>query len=182
MSPGPIPRKLSDANCLVPSRSRRVRLWRRLSSLSRTPVGNRESQNGGAADLTPWLDISFLPFKTIHKCFVRPKYSMIPTEKSRFFVEQSSKPFFSLIRDFCHFLPGLELSRWVPSLLCWLALRELAWGRGWTQMNTAVCPRSTPLGTVRFTGTFLAAKRDGCSVFSGLTRLFETIWTSSGGA
>lgn len=105
MSPGPIPRKLSDANCLVPSRPRRVRLWRRLSSLSTTPVGNRESQNGGAAWLNPltWHFVSsisnypqmFRASDIFHDPYRKKADFLLSNHLSLFFAYQGLLPFFA---------------------------------------------------------------------------------------
>ena len=59
-----------------------------------------------------------------------PKYSVIVAENKGF----SSRNYLGLfvvdLGHFCHFLPGLAISRSAPNLLWSLGYRELAWVRG----------------------------------------------------
>ena len=59
-----------------------------------------------------------------------PKYSMIVAENRGFSSRNYLGLFLADLGLFCHFLPGLGLSRSVPSLLWSLGQREQAWVRG----------------------------------------------------
>ena len=61
---------------------------------------------------------------------IRPKYSMIVAENRGFSSRNYLGLFLADLGLFCHFLPGLALSRSVPSLLWPLGQREQAWVRG----------------------------------------------------
>ena len=60
-----------------------------------------------------------------------PKYSVIVAENKGFSSRYYLGLFLVDLGLFCHFMPGLALSRLVPSLLWSLGQREQAWVRGW---------------------------------------------------